>query len=193
MEKITCTLKRSSEAKIFLSVMAIVLYSVFSACFYGFLIGGSQFKVSYITYVIFSSFIVSVLLCFFMFGKTFFQRVFGKAYRDGQVCIFIAFLLIICNCFLYSPFNKLSASDSTVIEYETEIIWVESKNRFITEKIYFKDINDKEVFMICYAPPIQEEPFAQDGGRMIVRENIGGFGVKYYELKVITYQPEVIK
>ena len=157
MEKITCTLKRSSEAKIFLSVMAIVLYSVFSACFYGFLIGGSQFKVSYITYVIFSSFIVSVLLCFFMFGKTFFQRVFGKAYRDGQVCIFIAFLLIICNCFLYSPFNKLSASDSTVIEYETEIIWVESKNRFITEKIYFKDINDKEVFMICYAPPIQED------------------------------------
>ena len=93
---------------------------------------------------------------------------------------------------MYQPLNLLTAVDEGM-EYEVEITDFSSM-KGCTE-VYFTDKNGtprKKDITLNFMIIDSGELYPQTGGRMIVKETLGGFNCKHFEIVKVTYEPEII-
>lgn len=164
----------TKEQKIVISIVLGALAVVIFVCLYGFTIGGEFFSFKYLIYCLVTSFIMTSLAFMFIFKRENFKKLFGK-----EMYIIVLLIIVALQMMIYQPLNLLSSSDAGQ-EYEVEVI---SRFRNIV-KFFDKDGIAREKYLIS------DRVWPQDGGRMIVKETIGGFGCKYFELVEVTYEPE---
>ncbi|MGN1444359.1 MAG: hypothetical protein ACI4XE_10985 [Acutalibacteraceae bacterium] len=87
---------------------------------------------------------------------------------------------------LYQPLNVLSANGESV-EYETDIIW-----SYKTATVYFYDsegIERSKNVVAQFTITDDDVLWPKTGGSMIVRETMGGFHLKFFEIVEVTYEP----
>ena len=87
---------------------------------------------------------------------------------------------------LYQPLNILSATGES-LEYETDIIWSHRANT-----VYFYDsegIERHKDVSLRYMVTDDDVLWPETGGSMIVRETMGGFHLKFFEIVEVTYEP----
>ena len=87
---------------------------------------------------------------------------------------------------LYQPLNILSATGES-LEYETDIIWSHRANT-----VYFYDsegIERHKDVSLRYIVTDDDVLWPETGGSMIVRETMGGFHLKFFEIVEVTYEP----
>lgn len=186
MEKISSTLKRIPEYKILLSSLAVFIIAFLSIGIYGFLIGGSYLDGVFVFYVICISLVVSVLLCFFMFGKAFFKRFYNKEYRERHIWEFVCLLLIIIQFFFYSSANIIFADEDNVNIHEVEIVKVEDsylpKAKLPSSaSLYFID-STGELNSVWYEYFYDEDEILPAvGGRVLIKETVGAFNYSVCE------------
>lgn len=176
----------NKEQRIVLSVVFGVLAVLGSICIYGFTIGGEPFSVKYILYCLVTSLVMITLVFLFVFRKESFKRMITSEFFLITV-LAVAFIQILG----YQPLNAFTKNDMGV-EYEVEI----------TQGLEYRGYNvcfiDKEgisrcidtTFDISYIFIGDDELMPRLGGRMIVREIVGGFNRKYFEIVKVTYEPE---
>ena len=177
----------SREQKIVMSIVLGLFAAVACVCLYGFTIGGEYICEKYLLYCAFTSLVLTTSAFVFIFKKENFKSFFKKEafYLTFAAVIVIQFLL-------YQPLNLLSAPQESR-EYEVEI------TQYFDGKGYF-DINfidsDGAERVLCYyyewfsIKPDDNILHISEGGRMIIKDTLGGFGLKHAKFIRITYDPE---
>lgn len=176
----------NKEKRIVLTALSGLFLLLTSVCFYGFTVGGEPFSLKYILYCFVTSFIMTSLAFFFILKKDGFKKLFLK---DGFVIAVIVVAAV--QFFSYQPLNKFTSADAGV-EYEVEIIrgfeYRDSIVRFADKEGIIRELYKN--LDISYMFLLDGELSPETGGRMIVRETVGGFNHKYFEIVKVTYAPE---
>ena len=153
----------------------------FCVCLYGFIIGGEWLSFKYIAYCLVTSFALTSFAFLFIFGKENFRKMLtAKPFVIALLVVFAVGLL------LYQPLNILSATGES-LEYETDIIWSHRANT-----VYFYDsegIERHKDVSLRYMVTDDDVLWPETGGSMIVRETMGGFHLKFFEIVEVTYEP----
>lgn len=179
----------SREQKIVMSIVLGTFSAVGCVCLYGFTIGGEFACVKYLIYSAFTSFILTTLAFVFIYKKENFKSIFKKeAFYIALVAVFAVQTL------LYQPLNLLSAPEDGR-EYEVEITQWDFYGRGEL-LVYFIDDDgeEREVIVegkIVIADEDEVVLWISDGGRMIIRDTLGGFGLKHAKFIRVTYDPSV--
>ena len=176
----------TKEQRIVISVIFGCFAVLGSICLYGFTIGGEHLSFKYITYCLVTSFIIASLLFLFIFRKKGIKNIFANKF-------FILILLAVIGIQIlgYQPLNAFTSADVGV-EYEVEIT---EGLEYRQDNVYFIDKEGVSRFInttfdISYIIMDDDELIPRTGGRMIVREIVGGFNRKYFEMVKVTYEPE---
>ena len=150
-------------------------------CLYGFTIGGEWLSFKYIADCLVTSFALTSFTFLFIFGKENFRKMLtAKSFAIALLAVFAVGLL------LYQPLNILSATGES-LEYETDIIWSHRANT-----VYFYDsegIERHKDVSLRYIVTDDDVLWPETGGSMIVRETMGGFHLKFFEIVEVTYEP----
>ncbi len=172
----------TKEQKALLSVITVIMCTVASVCLYGFTIGGAYLCFKYLLYCVITSFVMTGLAFLFIFGKKVPRKLIWKEIYTVLV-LSVAALQIL----LYQPLNLLTAEDK-VTEYEVEITdsYHRSYDVFFTDK---DGVAQKAKFYSIFST--DDELWPEAGGKMIIRETLGGFNCKHFEIIKVTYEPEI--
>lgn len=178
-------LRNNTLFKVLLSVIWGLLSSVTIVFLYGIFVGGDYLTYSYLMYIVVFSLFSSCLISVFLFGKDFWNKKYGKEIFLGILVAYVAL-----NFLLYPSLNKLTASKE-FSEYETEITECRFYPKSIIREVFFINSENKTVKTKYYDKMIylDDELMPETNGRMIVRESMGGFNLKIYEIREITYEP----
>lgn len=189
MKDLLVYLKNNTLFKVLMSIILGGLSSIILVCIYGILIGGEYLSFNYLLYVLVISFFSSASISIIFFGKDFFVNVIGKRVF---LCVLIAFAAL--NFILYPSLNKLTASKE-FLEYETEITECFTYPKSDKCELFFMDSENNKAKINYYEPPVylDDELIPKTNGRMVVRERMGGFNLKIYELIEITYEPYYVE
>jgi hypothetical protein len=166
--------------KISLCVVAFIFSSIVFDCIYGFTIKGEA-NISYLLLAFFSAIIVSFVLSVIIF------KVKNLKTEKFIICfIAIAISFVALSFCLYNPLNTISADRNSVKEYESQIERITAPYAiFIFEptfEISFKDDNGETVTVTTKSPIIDYE----EGDKIDVKETMGGFGNKIYDVNFKT-------
>lgn len=178
----------SREQKIVMSIVLGTFAAVACVCLYGFTVGGEYFCVKYLLYCALTAFILTASAFVFIFKKEKFKSILKKEafYLTFAAVIVIQFLL-------YQPLNLLSAPQDSR-EYEVEITqYIDGKGCFY---INFIDSDGAERTLYYFSPWISFDSDDSDlqiseGGRMIIIDTLGGFGLKHAKFIRVSYDPSV--
>lgn len=177
----------SREQKIVMSIVLGLFAAVACVCLYGFTVGGEYFCVKYLLYCALTAFILTASAFVFIFKKENIKSIFKKEafYLTFAAVIVIQFLL-------YQPLNLLSAPQESR-EYEVEITqYFDGRGCF---DINFIDSDGAERTLYYSYRWISFESddnnlLINEGGRMIIKDTLGGFNLKHAKLIRVTYDPE---
>lgn len=174
------------EKRIMISVYMGLFFVLISICLYGFTVGGEPFSFKYISYCTVSAFLMTSLAFFFIYGKEGLRLFFKKIF--SLIVLSVAVIQLIG----YQPLNAFTSGDVGV-EYEVKIT---EGLEYRQDNVYFVDKEGvtrciNTTFDISYIIIDENELIPRTGGRMIVREKIGGFNRKYFEIVKVTYEPEI--
>ena len=171
----------TKEQKTVLSVIFGIIGSVLSVCLYGFTVGGEYLCFKYLLYCVVTAFVMTSLAFLFIFGKEQVKKLLFK-----ELYVIIVLIVAALQLLIYQPLNLLTAVDEGM-EYEVEIT---DTDRY--GATYFTD-REKTPRIITYNRVIlsDDELWPEAGGRMIVKETLGGFDCKHFEIVKITYEPPV--
>lgn len=156
-------------------ILIQLLFSILYNCIYGFNVGGNP---NYIYYVL--SLLIGIILSFCItFVMSRIKELKRTKIKESVVILTVVFFVLAL--LLYYPLNDISSED-TYIEYETEIIEIEALQPIIIGqpdfRVSFLDCNGNNVSVDVNLVVSSYE----EGNVIIVRETIGGFGVKKYTL-----------
>lgn len=177
----------TKEQKTVISIIIGIICTLISVCLYGFTVGGEYLSFKYISYCLLTSFVMVSLAFLFIFRKKISKKLIIK-----ELYVVFIFIIAALQILMYQPLNLLTAKDKGK-EYEVEITDFSSIRG--STSVYFTDENgiprEKDItfdFIIMDGNDL----FPQAGGRMIVKETLGGFNCKHFEIVKVTYEPEII-
>lgn len=172
----------TKEQKTLISIIIGIICTVTSVCLYGFTVGGDFISFSYISYCLLTAFMMTSLAFLFIFGKEQVKKLLFK-----ELYVIIVLIVAALQLIIYQPLNLLTAEDKGT-EYEVEITDTFHK----TNEVFFTDregIPRETIFHRFFT--YEDEFWPEAGGRMIVKETLGGFDCKHFEIVKVTYEPEV--
>lgn len=167
------------STKILISVIILIFGIIACDCTYGLIFGGEYRLLACIISAVFGL-ILSAFSVLIIFGK---KNIKTRTAIDAFISIILVFFIL---CMLvYKPLNKISGTNEYV-EKQVEIVEVYGGGRrfLFIEPAFFVTVKDKtgrEFVIEEYSPIIDYD----DGDTVIIKEYVGGFELKYYEIETI--------
>ncbi len=176
----------TQKQKTVLSIIIGIISTVLSVCLYGFTVGGEYLSFKYLLYCLLTAFVMTSLAFLFIFGKKIPKELFWK-----ELYVVIILVVSALQLLMYQPLNLLTSEDKGR-EYEVEITEFYSTGG--STAVYFTDENGiprKKDITFDFMIMDEHELTPATGGRMIVRETLGGFNCKHFKIVRVTYEPEI--